>query len=367
MHAAVNRPQAQLAVLIDVSLILGAHHMRSCSIVRAPAPAKLARMTTHNRRSLTAALGAGLGAGLALPGLVRAAPHPAQMEPKGDQPIVATVAPSNLKPGQTIETSNDPFKRMTAPVLLNGRGPNFFVVDTGANQSVISSEVAAALGLPPGPIVDLHGVAGVERTPTVMVERVQVGARIEKDVLMPVLPEAAIGAPGIIGIDRLRNQRVKLDFRLHHLTVAPSGYTDLPAFTSKVHARQVSGQLLIVDADLAGIPVSVFLDSGAERTIGNPALLELAVLRVQQGGFFDVPVISVTGKTLRGQIALLPILRMGHVRLVDISVTFADLHVFQIWGLERPAMLLGMDALSTFDSVSLDFGRAEVWFELYPR
>ena len=320
-------------------------------------------MTTHNRRSLTAAL----GAGLALPGLARAVPHPAQMDPKGDLPIVAAVTPSTSNPGQTIETSNDPFKRMTAPVLLDGRGPNFFVVDTGANQSVISQELALALGLPEGPAVDLHGVAGVERTATVKVGRVQVGARVEKDVIMPVLPQAAIGAPGIIGIDRLRNQRVKLDFRARQLTVEPSRFADLPAFTSRVHARQVSGQLLIVDADLAGIPVSVFLDSGAERTIGNPALLQLAVMRVQQGGFFDVPVISVTGKTLRGQIALLPVLRLGHVRLLDISVTFADLHVFQIWGLQQPAMLLGMDALSTFDSVTLDFGHAEVWFELYPR
>src|SRR5262249_13223290 len=131
--------------------------------------------------------------------------------------------------------------------------------------------------------------------------------------------------------------------------------------------RQKSGQLTIVDADLAGIPVSCFLDSGAERTIGNPALLQLAALRVQKGQFFEVPVISVTGKTLPGQIALLPVLRLGRVRLVDISITFADLHVFQIWDLERqPAVLLGMDALSTFDSITLDFGHAEVWFELYP-
>jgi hypothetical protein len=140
----------------------------------------------------------------------------------------------------------------------------------------------------------------------------------------------------------------------------------LPPFTSSVHASQRSGQLTIVDADLAGIPVNAFLDSGAERTIGNPALLELAVQRLPKTAFYEVPVISVTGKTLKGQIALLPVLRFGHVRLVDISVTFADLHVFQIWGLTQPSILMGMDALSTFDSVTLDFGHAEVWFELYP-
>jgi hypothetical protein len=66
-------------------------------------------------------------------------------------------------------------------------------------------------------------------------------------------------------------------------------------------------------------------------------------------------------------VALLPVLRMGNVRLVNIPVTFADLHIFQIWGLEKPAVLVGMDAMSVFDSVTLDFGRAEVWFTLIPK
>ena len=184
---------------------------------------------------------------------------------------------------------------------------------------------------------------------------------------MPVLPQAAIGGAGIIGIDRLHNQRLKLDFRAHRLTVEASTFEDPPPFTSKVPARQQSGQLTIVNADLAGIPVAAFLDSGAERTIGNPALHELAVLRLPKAQFFEVPIISVTGRTIPGEIAMLPVLRLGRVRLVDITVTFADLHVFRIWDLDKPAILIGMDALSVFDSVTLDFGRAEVWFELAPK
>ncbi len=208
---------------------------------------------------------------------------------------------------------------------------------------------------------------GVVSTPTVIVPKVQVGSRIEKDVLMPSLPAADIGAAGILGIDRLKHQRLRLDFKAHQLAIETSAYEDLPPFTSRVRARQRSGQLTIVNADLAGIPIAAFLDSGAERTIGNPALLDLAVLRNPQGRFYDVPVISVTGRTLPGKVALLPLLRLGQVRMVDIAVTFADLHVFQIWGLDSPAILVGMDALSQFDSVTLDFDRAEVWFELYPR
>ena len=309
----------------------------------------------HSRRRFAGLLGAGLTA----PTLARAAaPEPA---------IVATARPNAVAPDKAIETSFDPYRRMTAPVKINGRGPYFFVVDTGANQSVISSEAAAELGLPAGEPIMLHGVASAEAVPTAIAGAVQVGSRMEHDVRMPVLPQAAIGAAGVLGVDRLSRQRLKLDFRARRLTIEASHFETPPPFTSSLRARQRSGQLTLVDADLAGIPVIAFLDSGAERTIGNPALQELAVLRVPQGGFFDAPIVSVTGWTIPSQMAVLPVLRLGPVRLIDITVAFADLHVFRIWQLDRPAILVGMDVLSVFDSVTLDFGRAEVWFEFYPK
>ena len=318
-------------------------------------------MRTIDRRALAAGLGLGL-----------AGAHAASARPREfgstdpNMPIVAEVGSGLAPPNQTLETARDPYRRMTAPVLLNRAGPYFFVVDTGANQSVVCQEIATALALAPGPTLPLHGVAGVEDTPTARVPEVKIGTTVDKDVLMPVLPRAAIGADGILGLDRLRNQRITLDFQRHRLDIQRSHFAELPPFTSSVMGRQRSGQLTIVDADLAGIKVSAFLDSGAERTIGNPALLDLAVLRNPTNKFYEVPVISVTGRTLPGKVALLPVLRLGNVRLVDIAITFADLHVFQIWGLQAPAVLIGMDALSVFDSVTLDFGRAEVWFELAP-
>ena len=318
-------------------------------------------MTAFDRRSVAAGLGLSLlGAGAA-----RALPHEFRL-PDPDLPIVAEVRSNAPPANQTLETARDPYRRMTAPVTLNRQGPYFFVVDTGANQSVVSREIALALNLAAGPTLPLHSVAGVEDTATAIVPEVRIGANVEKDVLMPVLPKEAIGADGILGIDRLRNQRLTLDFKRHQLDIRKSHFEELPPFTSTVKARQRSGQLTIVDADLGGIHVAAFLDSGAERTIGNPALLDLAVLRNPTSPFFEVPVISVTGKTIPGKVAMLPVLRLGNVRLVDIAVTFADLHVFQIWGLDTPAVLIGMDALSVFDSVTLDFGRAEVWFELAP-
>src|SRR5580704_4416257 len=71
------------------------------------------------------------------------------------------------KPPTDLKTIVDIYKRMTGPVRIDGAGPYPFVVDTGANQSVVSAEIAGALGLKAGDPQPLNGVAGVEMTPTV--------------------------------------------------------------------------------------------------------------------------------------------------------------------------------------------------------
>ncbi len=91
---------------------------------------------------------------------------------------------------------------MTAPVRLDDQGPFPFVVDTGANQTVISDVLAASLGLPRGEPAALHGVAGVQVADTVRAARLEVGGRVERDVVLSVLPQAALGGPGLLGVDR---------------------------------------------------------------------------------------------------------------------------------------------------------------------
>ena len=73
--------------------------------------------------------------------------------------------------------------------------------------------------------------------------------------------------------------------------------------------------------------------------------------------------ISATGQTSPATLALLPRLRLGGIGLNSIRAAFAPLHIFNLWGLnERPAMLVGIDVLRNFDTVTLDFGRKEVTF-----
>ena len=280
-----------------------------------------------------------------------------------------------------LETAFDAARRMTVPVMIQGRGPYQFVVDTGANRTVVSQELAAALNLAPEGSLPVHGIAGVEPAPMFRLARLQVGGSFAYGVEAPGLPAAKLGADGLLGVDVLRNRRVSLDFKNNRFEIAISSrYASVgrghdtrlgesgPQVVS-VPARYRFGQLVIVGADVADAPVSAFLDSGAQISVGNLALKD-AVLRMRPElaeRFVQTPLISATGQTAQGEFAILPSLRLGSLRLQRLFVVFADLHIFRLWQLEdRPAILIGVDVMRQFERVILDFGRREVTFEAPP-
>jgi predicted aspartyl protease len=274
------------------------------------------------------------------------------------------LATPDYTPPINIAAVNDLYKRMNAPVHINGQGPFPFVVDTGSNQTVIAAELAVKLGLPTGDPAALNGVAGVQMAPTTRA-RLDIGPRQHRDAALSVLPQADIGGLGLLGLEDLDGQCVTLDFRGAALRIEPGhrSVNDYGAIALKAHRR--NGQLVLVDADLAGLRLTAFLDSGAQNTIGNMALRALALSRNPTSPWFTTPIVSATGQTIQAEIADLPRLRVGTLNVPDWPVAFADLHTFKMWNLvDRPAILLGVDVLSRFESVCLDFARDEVRFRL---
>jgi hypothetical protein len=63
---------------------------------------------------------------------------------------------------------------------------------------------------------------------------------------------------------------------------------------------------------------------------------------------------------------MMPLLRIGGLRITGLHAVFTDLHVFDIWGLsDTPSLLIGVDVMSQFEAIELDFGRRLVTF--YPK
>jgi predicted aspartyl protease len=98
----------------------------------------------------------------------------------------SSVAKAQDRPGPAPQTEQtrvlDLARRLTVQVRINDRGPYPFLIDTGANASVISGELAATLDLPVGRSVNLHSIAGVELVGTVTAATVAVGRRVRRDL-----------------------------------------------------------------------------------------------------------------------------------------------------------------------------------------
>ena len=333
----------------------------------------------------------GLIAGLAATGPLAACatalPSPRRMIQVNltETPLPPVNAP-NLPPpapDTALQAGFDPVQRMTVPVMVEGKGPFTFVVDTGANHSVLAIETAQGLNLPSGGTAAIHGIAGVEPAETVYVRQMTIGSVATKRLRMPLVSRRNLGADGLLGVDVLTRRDVQLDFERNRFNIARSdssfrqvatnggsGRLALPGVDPHlvvVPARYRFGQLTIIDAEVGvGLPITAFLDSGAQSTVGNLALRSAAFL--QEPGLalktLRVQLVSATGQTVSGDLARLPDLRLGGLRIGNLSCVFADLHTFKIWDLvDRPAILIGMDVMRHFKTIELDFGRREVVFE----
>lgn len=297
-----------------------------------------------------------------------------------DKPLPAPPQAGDPDAGLSLQTAFDAVRRMTVPVHIDRAGPYQFVVDTGANHSVLASERAAALRIPSAGRATVHGIAGVDPAETVVVNRLTIGGLYSRKVRMPLLSRQHLGAEGLLGVNVLARRRVKLDFRNNQFAIAPSDRApslDPRARATRmrdgggdprlivVPARQRFGQLTIVDAEVDGVPVTAFLDSGAETTVGNRVLRDEILARAPwlTSQLVSVQLISATGQSVAGELTPVPPLRLGGLRLANLSCVFADLHTFRIWDLlDRPAILVGVDVMRHFDSIELDFGRSLVAF-----
>jgi len=279
--------------------------------------------------------------------------------------------------GAPIETGLDASARMTAPVMLDRQGPFSFVVDTGANVSVISDDLAARLGYQPTGEAQVHGIAGVQLAPITRVGVISTGRVSAQVPRMPIMPRSRLGADGLLGMDILRGRRLIMNFKSRELEIV---YSRTRSQSTPVHsvgnkrrvdpvfvvpARIRFGQLIIVDAEIAGVRTVAFLDSGSQNTVGNLAL-KAAVARRDSNlvaNLARVPLISATGQIATGEMASLPPLRLGGLLVGNMTIAFADLHIFSIWQLlDRPALLVGADVMRQFVRIEIDYGTREVSF-----
>jgi predicted aspartyl protease len=260
--------------------------------------------------------------------------------------------------------------RLTVPVHINGKGPYRFIVDTGADRTVLATEVGVELGLVRGPRVLLNGVVQTMIADTVSIRHLAFGSIVSGNFSVPTLPRSLLDADGYLGLDFLDGHRVTFDFKGGLLQVSDSH----PKFSAdwtrpseaRIHAFGSSGHLRSLDCNVDGVSTAAFVDSGAAVSAANgPLLAALARHNQNFGVVGDMDLIDITGGQIHGRIAMVKQIRLPGLAFDDCPLVIANFQVFKAWGLTRsPALLIGMNVLRQFSRVSIDYRLKELRFDL---
>lgn len=290
--------------------------------------------------------------------LAAAAPQQQAAQP----PTEAPPAEAPLATPEQVLAFGQADTRMTVPVTIAGAGPYRFIIDTGAERTVIARELAQELRLARGRDVRITAMTGSSNVGTVVIPSIEVsplgGARIEA----PALDARNLGASGLLGIDTLQGHAVAIDFDRQQMAVVPATRRQarLAAAPDEIviRAKSLLGQLVVTDAFYRGRRIRVILDTGSVVSMGNRALQRVVE---RTGKLRPIMLLSVTGQLLAADYTQIDTVKVGAVGLSNLPVAFSDAAPFRRLGLTRqPALLLGMDALRLFRTVRIDFANREV-------
>jgi Aspartyl protease len=262
-------------------------------------------------------------------------------------------------------TTLDHLGRVVAAVMVDGKGPFRFVVDTGANHSTISPQLVARLGLAPSLAqpIRVTGITGSAEVASVPVEMLQAGDLQIANTRFPVIWSPVMaGAAGILGAAGLQDDRLIVDFSRNRVLITRSHGESFPWGYTRVWATRLNGGLLSVPGHVGNVPILAIIDTGSQHTLGNLALYrELFEHEQGKGRYIDTDVYGATRQVGNGKLQMAPLIDLGAIKIGGVALVFGDFHIFRTWGLTRePTIILGMDVLGTVKAFAVDFRYGEI-------
>jgi len=277
-------------------------------------------------------------------------------------------APSSASSSEStsLATQTD-VNRLTTEVFVNGKGPYKFIVDTGAERSVLSDTLVAELGLTPTGRAEVQGLILKVPTDLVTIDELKYGKFSKQDLKVPVLHRGELGADGCLGLDIINGTRVTFDFKDQAIRIQKSGLqvtADWGTTVVVVHGTGKGGRLRSNQCTVDGVDTTAFIDTGSEATIGNLPLLK--AMSVADHPDLGVAQLSgATGGDASGRFTPIKRLQIQGLIFENGTIVISDVPNFAQWGIDaQPAILVGMDFLRKFASLTIDYRRKEITFEL---
>ena len=152
---------------------------------------------------------------------------------------------------------------------INGKGPYWFLIDSGANRSALDDDVARELGLATTGKTEVEGAAGTLEVSAASVARLDANGLHARKLSPTVYDLSASLAPengktaAILGVDALRNHAILFDvkggrvaFATHAEQLAKLGGATIVPF-------EFDNGIPRIDAKIEGVPAKLRIDTGA--------------------------------------------------------------------------------------------------------
>ena len=166
---------------------------------------------------------------------------------------------------------------------IDGKGPYWFLVDSGANRSAIDDDVARDLGLIVAGTSKVEGSAGTVEVRQARIKRLRAGALAVRgleptvsDLAGSLAPEGATIA-GILGFDALRRYAVLFDLTGGRIAFAADPRRLAPLAGATIVPFELDNDIPRIEARLERLPARLRIDTGA--AIGDGTRIFVNVTR----------------------------------------------------------------------------------------
>jgi predicted aspartyl protease len=252
----------------------------------------------------------------------------------------------------------EPDGHYTTPVMIDGAGPFPFIVDTGAQRSVISRDLADRLSLKMMSGAKVIATSGTGAGGISFLKTYSSALFSRTLEMMVVLPPGGIVKDGVMGMELFRSRRLEMDFG--DGTVSSAASQPTPQGFAAVPVSIVQGTFLVAEVIVDGVHAKAMIDTGARRTVGNVLLRKALGLADAALAEAD-PVGGATVHDTQAVKAPLGVLILGEHRFEHPVVTFSDISVLRALNLnDQPALVVGLDVLRTLKAVAIDYPRSEL-------
>lgn len=275
-----------------------------------------------------------------------------------------TATPADFAAGQA---RSDRLGRVVAPVMVNGEGPFRFILDTGANRSVVAASLALRLGLAAEGTGEVHSVHGVSVAPLVPVHSLHYGELSLGAASMPILDSAVLaGEQGLLGVDGMRGRRLMMDFDRNCIEIVPAEGARRLRGWAAISGELRFGHLVVVRGSVGGVRVNLLVDTGSDSSLANEALRSALNARLRRNRRIDVTVAYTAGDRVVLENAIrINRMMMGDLEVRNITAYVGDFHIFHLWNLtDEPTLLIGMDVLTQARALAIDYQRGVVYLRI---